>query len=252
LLAPSSEFAFVGVGLAAASHLLPEKSASLALAAVSISMALTPLLALLGRHAAARLATTASLDSELMARPETEQPKVIVVGYGRVGRVVCSLFAEHQIPYIAVDRDAGSVSAERQQGGRQLFYGDATEEAFLRACGLDTATALIITIDANDTIDDIVRAARSLRPDLLIVARARDAIHAQHLYAVGATTAVPETVEASFQLSEAALVGVGIAPGLAIASIHERRERLRNDLKGAAERSGGDASRALRRPRGNG
>ena len=54
---------------------------------------------------------------------------------------------------------------------------------------------------------------RSLKPDMLIVSRARDATHARHLYAIGVTDAVPETIEASLQLSEAALVGLGVAAG---------------------------------------
>ena len=62
--------------------------------------------------------------------------------------------------------------------------------------------------------------------------------HARHLYALGATDAVPETVEASLQLSEAALVGLGWAAGLAIASIHEKRDEIRRALQQAALAAG--------------
>jgi monovalent cation:H+ antiporter-2, CPA2 family len=77
-----------------------------------------------------------------------------------------------------------------------------------------------------------------MRPDVLIVSRARDAEHARHLYALGATDAVPETIEASLQLSEAALVGLGVAAGLAIASIHEKRDEIRQALQEAAHEAG--------------
>jgi CPA2 family monovalent cation:H+ antiporter-2 len=109
---------------------------------------------------------------------------------------------------------------------------------FLKHCGLDTARAAIITIHTQSEIDEIVTALRSAYPKLIIVARAKDALHARHLYALGVTDAVPETIEASLQLSEAALVGLGVPTGLVIASIHERRDVFRAELQGAAKAAG--------------
>jgi monovalent cation:H+ antiporter-2, CPA2 family len=77
----------------------------------------------------------------------------------------------------------------------------------------------------------VIAAARAERADLTIVARARDARHAAALYELGVDDAVPETIEASLQLSEAVLVDVGVPMGLVIASIHERREEFRETLK---------------------
>jgi len=71
-----------------------------------------------------------------------------------------------------------------------------------------------------------------------IVSRARDADHARHLYALGATDAAPETAEASLQLSEAALAGLGVPPGPVIASLHEKRDELRRTLQQAARDAG--------------
>ena len=73
---------------------------------------------------------------------------------------------------------------------------------------------------------------------MLVVARARDAEHARHLYAIGVTDAVPETIEASLQLSEAALVGLGIPTGAVIASIHQQRDEFRHALQQAAKDAG--------------
>ena len=91
-------------------------------------------------------------------------------------------------------------------------------------------------MDAPDAAEAVVRAARELRPDLTVVARARDARHAQRLYALGATDVVPETVEASLQLAEAVLVDIGTPMGLVIASIHERRDEYRAELGTASGR----------------
>jgi CPA2 family monovalent cation:H+ antiporter-2 len=85
-------------------------------------------------------------------------------------------------------------------------------------------------MDSPEAAEAVVATARQLRPDLTIVARARDARHAARLYELGATDAVPETVEASLQLSEAALVDIGIPMGLVIASIHEKRDEFRKAL----------------------
>ena len=92
----------------------------------------------------------------------------------------------------------------------------------------------------------MVAAARRLRPDITLVARARDAAHARTLYELGVTDAVPETIEASLQLSEAALVDLGVPMGLVIASIHEKRDEFRKLLiaAGASRRRAARGGRA--------
>ena len=108
------------------------------------------------------------------------------------------------------------------------------------------AGAMIVTIHDQAAIDEIVHLVRSLKPDMLIVARARDATHARHLYAVGVNDAVPETIEASLQLSEAALVGLGLPAGSVIASIHEKRDEFRHELQEAAGLAGQGETRSIR------
>src|SRR5690606_34070888 len=93
--------------------------------------------------------------------------------------------------------------------------------------GVETARAVIVTMDAPSKVDEVVAAARSLRPDLILIARARDERHAVRLYQLGVTDAVPETTEAALQLAENTLVDLGVPTGLVLASIHERRDRSR-------------------------
>jgi monovalent cation:H+ antiporter-2, CPA2 family len=128
--------------------------------------------------------------------------------------------------------------------GKRIFFGDVTQVELLRRCGIQGARALVVTLDAPDAIEAVVRAARSERPDLTIVARARDAAHARKLYDLKVTDAVPETTEASLQLSEAALIDIGIPMGVVIASIHEKRDEFRRMLQ-APERE----RHAIRTPR---
>jgi CPA2 family monovalent cation:H+ antiporter-2 len=130
--------------------------------------------------------------------------------------------------------------------GKTVYYGDATNPDFLKSCGLMQASGVVITIHTHSLIDGIVREVRMLRPDIMLVARARDAAHARHLYATGVTDAVPETVEASLQVSEAALVGLGVPAGLVIASIHQKRDDFRHELQEAAAEAGKGGTRSIR------
>src|SRR5207247_4844270 len=117
------------------------------------------------------------------------------------------------------------ICVARQRGrGAPVYYGDMTQIELLRRLHLDTARALVVTLDDPAAADELVAGARAERADLLIVARARDARHAAHLYRTGASHAVPETIEASLQLSEAVLVDVGVPMGAVIASIYDTRD----------------------------
>lgn len=242
LLGPAGEFAFVGIGMAAALGLVEPKITSFGFALTSISMALIPLLGYVGRWANRRLAQPKAADPELAAAPAANKGHAILVGYGRVGQVVADLLAVHGIPYIAVDSDPGIVPSQRRKG-QEVYFGDATNPEFLKSCGVDDARAVIVTIAEPEGIDDVVKQVRAMRPDVTIVSRARDAGHARHLYRIGVSDAVPETIEASLQLSEASLLGLGVAAGLVIASVHEKRDEFRHELQ---EASGGKMLRAKR------
>jgi len=245
LLGAGGEFAFVGLVLAAGSNLIDHSTASFALTVTAVTMALIPLLSHFARRFASRLRAAGAAPSELMMRPTGRQRHAIVVGYGRVGKVVCALLKEHGIPYIAADSDASTVTRDRRDG-HDVYYGDAADQKFLEICGLADAAGVIITIHTHHLIDDIVEHVRALRPDVLIVSRARDADHARHLYRLGATDAVPEAIEASLQLSEAALVGLGLPMGPVIASIHEKRDEIRHALQQAARAAGLEETRSVR------
>jgi CPA2 family monovalent cation:H+ antiporter-2 len=245
LLAPAGEFAFVIFALASTHGVLTAEHSALAVAIASLSMALTPTLGALGRAAGKRFERPAEIAAEaLVLPPEDHVSRAIVVGYGRVGRLVTEMLERHHISFIAIDADARAVARWRQSS-RSVYWGNATNAAFLERCGLAEASAIIVTIDRAKEIEAVVAAARAVRPDVVIVARARDAEHARALYALGVTDAVPETIEASLQLSEAALSGLGIATGPVIASIHERRDEFRRELQSAAGRE----TRAVRAPR---
>ena len=245
LLGPGGEFAFVGIGLAATLGVVTQPVASFSLAVTSLTMALIPVLAILANQISPWMKEPRELDAALTVQPEPQKKHAIVVGYGRVGKVACTMLERNRVAYTAVDHNANTVTEERGNG-HAVYFGDATQSAFLKACGLMDASGVIVTIHTQSLIDEVVQEIRKARPDILVVARARDAEHARHLYALGVTDAVPETIEASLQLSEAALVGLGVPTGLVIASIHERRDEFRHELQAAAKDAGLSGTRSIR------
>jgi CPA2 family monovalent cation:H+ antiporter-2 len=233
LLAPGGEFAFIGIGLAVQVGLVAGDVAAGVLAVVSLTMGVLPFIALFARRAGHRFEKVApSSPVFTVLPPDDHARRVLVVGHGRVGQLVCDLLEKHDIAYIAADRDTNLVERWRTLG-RPLYYGDASNPLFLKRCGIDEALGVIVTLDTA-AVDDVVKAVRARRPDVMIVARAHDAQHARHLYTLRVTDTVPETIEASLQLAESALVGLGVPMGLVIASIHERREAVRHELQAAA------------------
>jgi CPA2 family monovalent cation:H+ antiporter-2 len=210
--------------------IIPSETASLLTLSVTVSMMLIPLLAVIGGRERKR--DPATLHPQLAARPDEIAKKghVIVVGYGRVGQLVGDMLKRHNRDFIALDGSTRLVTKERANSPN-LYWGDATKIDLLRACGLETASALVITINAHEQSEKIVELTRKARPDLTIVARARDAHHASHLYTLGVTDAIPETLEASLQLAEAVLVDIGVPMGYVIASVHEKRDEFRKMLQ---------------------
>ena len=207
------------------------------LAIVALSMAAIPGFDYLGRKLASRVEKIVPPDPATLIVPPTDgTAKALVVGYGRVGELVGRMLERHAISYIAVDRSAATVSLARRKD-KPVYFGDITTVPFMKSCGIDTVAAVIVTVDAPLIVEGIVKAVRAMRSDIIIVARARDSNHARHLYEIGVTDAVPETVEASLQLSEAALIGLGVAMGPVIASVHDERDDYRKALMKVAGES---------------
>lgn len=230
LMGPGGEFAFVLLASATASGLFAPAATGPILLIVSLGMVALPLLARLAKTLRTKLKAANKLDITMMQSPPAQdEAHVIVAGFGRVGSLVTTLLEEQNVPYLAVDTDINNVSPARNRG-QKVYYGDATNAAFLEACGIDKAKCLAITMDNPAQVDEILKLARTRRPDLKIIARARDERHAMRLYQAGVTEAVPETIEASLQLGEAVLVETGVPMGLAIAAVHERRDGFRKLL----------------------
>ncbi|TCN36394.1 cation:proton antiporter [Sinorhizobium americanum] len=230
ILGPGGEFALILIGAAVVGNVVPaEAGATATVAAILTMIGIPMLIRIVGRGAAYARMDEAQF-AGLTPQHDDDPERVIVVGYGRVGQLVAEMLSRHELKFLAIDADPALVARQRARGDT-IFYGDATRIELLRRCGIQSARALVVTIDNPDAVESIVRAARFERPDLTIVARARDAVHATELYELKVTDAVPENIEASLQLSQAVLVDIGIPMGLVIASIHEKRDEFRRLLQ---------------------
>lgn len=246
VLAPAGEFAFVVFATGLVEGIAPPGLTSTVALSATLSIFSIPLLALLGQRLSREKTPDIPTTPEGEAPPEQADGAVIIVGFGRVGRLIGELLKAHDQTFIALDTDPASVATGRRDGF-DVFYGDAGRAEMLAHCGILSTRALIVTMDAPAKVDEVVTTARALREDLIIIARARDDQHAARLYALGVTDAVPETTEASLQLAENTLVDLGVPMGLVLTSIHEKRDEFRKRFQAAIPASGRiRTTRALR------
>jgi monovalent cation:H+ antiporter-2, CPA2 family len=242
LLGPGGEFAFVMISAGLAVRAIAEPSGQMLQVVVTLTMIAIPVLAALAARLVRRV-PVAELPFE--QPPEDDSERVIIVGFGRVGELVGDMLSRHNVSFVALDSDVRVVARQRAAGSL-IYYGDPTKTELLRRCGIAKAKGLVVTMNDPKAVESVVAAARAERSDLTIIARARDATHARHLYELGVTDAVPETIEASLQLSEAVLVDIGVPMGFVIASIHEKRDEFRALLNVASGEM--RERRAIRKP----
>jgi CPA2 family monovalent cation:H+ antiporter-2 len=219
LLAASGEFAFVIMHSAGKEGLLDRELVQMVLVSSTLSRFCIPALAAIG----------AAIGRSGSRGTRHPLPDPAVVGYGRVGTLVAEMLTQHAIPWTAVEHVPNLIGAARREG-HDVFFGDASRPELLQRFGLDTALAVVVTMDSLEETEEVVATARAIRPDLSIVARAHDAQQAQRLYEMGVSDAVPETIEASLGLSEALLIRIGVPIESVIASIHRRRDAFRQEL----------------------
>jgi len=233
LMAAPSETTLIVLTTAGAAGLISQETASFWQIVTAIGLTITPLLAQAGSALAKRVERRGA---EQPAPPADGKPRVLIVGFGRVGRLVAQMLDSHHRPYLAIDADADTVRAARERGYAAAF-GDLARPGMIERLDVGKASAIVLTMDDPVQAVRLTRSLRAQFPALTIVARARDPNHAAQLYRAGASDAVPETVEFSLQLSEAVLVDLGLAMGPVIASIHDKRSQLRAKIMEMAELS---------------
>ena len=225
LMASPSETTLIVMAAASAALLIQPGTAQFWQIVTAIGLTVTPLLAKLGRFIARRVEPAPEIET-----PDESEHPVIIIGAGRVGKLISQMLSAHDKPNVLIDSDADLIEQAKRDGYRATF-GDAARADAMSRLGIDRSAAVVLTMDEPVLAERLTRKLRKGHPDLLIVARARDTGHAAELYRAGASHAVPETLESSLQLSEAVLVDIGVAMGPVIASIHEKRDEFRAKIE---------------------
>ena len=235
LLAQGGEFAFVVIALARLSGLLANELAQLATAVVGISMMVTPLCAAGGQWLGRRLQHVDHRHHMPAESASELRDHVVIGGYGRVGQTVARLLAAENVPFVALDTN-GELVAEWRKRGHMCFFGDAGRPELLARVGAAEARAFVVTVNARESAERMVAAARKGRPDAPVLARAVDAEHAVRLLELGAVDVIPEAVEASLQLGGRLLESLGASEEAVTRRLEELREEERAQLETRLER----------------
>ena len=233
LMASPSETTLIVLSTAVTARLITPDAAAFWQMVTAMGLTVTPILARVG-HGIARKIEHRAGEKRAQDDDYPEGGGAVILGFGRVGRMVADLLAAHKQPYIALDNDIDMITDARSEGYNTRF-GDVSRPDTLDRLRLGHAKALIITMDDPVLALGITRRVRGWAPDLPIIVRARDTDHAAQLYKAGASDAVPETLESSLHLAETALIDLGFAMGPIIASVHQKREDLQNAIKAAAK-----------------
>ena len=211
LLAQGGEFGFVVFQTAAGAGVIDAPTSSLLVAAVAISMLLTPLL-LIGtdrwwaRHLAAH-----ALPSTVAELSESQTAPVIIAGFGRYGQIVGRLLFANGFKSTVLEHDAEQVEAVRRFGW-PVFYGDATRLDLLRTAGAADAKVFVLAIDDVEQSIEVAKLVREHFPHLIVVARARNVQHYYDLRKLGVDLIERETFDSALLSGRSVLEQLGFQP----------------------------------------
>jgi len=209
-VAQGGEFGLVLITLAAGAQIISAPLAQPILAALILSMLISPFVIRANSDLTSWLAPTessvmAELDQEAgAARALVQRDHVVICGYGRIGQNVARLLQEEGFEFIALDLDPVRVRRARQ-GGDPVYYGDAAKADILSGIGLAHANAVVISFSDPRYAVRIVETVRGFREDVPILVRTRDDTYFNLLMEAGATVVVPESIESSLTLTGYAL-----------------------------------------------
>ncbi|WEK12001.1 MAG: monovalent cation:proton antiporter-2 (CPA2) family protein [Candidatus Pseudomonas colombiensis] len=208
VLAAGGEFAFVVFKIGRDQGLFEPRLYDLLVLTITLSMALTPLLLL----ACARLLRAPAKPVEMPAEYrdiDTDAPRVVIAGMGRMGQIVARILRAQKIPFVALDTSVETIELTRSFGGMPVFYGDPMRPEILSAAKVGQAEFFVIATDDPETNIKTAEVVRRLYPHMKIIARARNRQHVHRLVDLGAE-AIRETFYSSLEMSRRTLLGLGL------------------------------------------
>ena len=236
LLAQGGEFAFIVIGLARGKGLINAEIATSAIAVAGLSMMVTPFLAMLARQAGRWFEPLEHAEHSPEEEAAGLRDHVIIGGFGRVGQTIARILDSENVPWVAFDTNGDTVTRYRKQN-RLVYFGDASRHELIERAGARKARAFVVTVGSEDATERMVTQIRKIRPHACVMVRARDGDHAARLTRLGATDAVPETIEASLQLAGRLLEQLDFPDDVAIQRIAEARSLEMEELRKANQKA---------------
>ncbi|MBT9289437.1 monovalent cation:proton antiporter-2 (CPA2) family protein [Prosthecodimorpha staleyi] len=231
LLIQGGEFGFVLYQSAAVSGAIAERSASIAVAVTTLSMALTPLVV----AAIDRLRPKPGEDS--IEEDFTDvKGSVLLVGFGRFGQIVSQLLLANGTEVTIIDNDTDMIRSAARFGFR-IYYGDGTRLDVLRAAGAERAELIVVATDGRETTDRVVDLIQAEFPNARLFVRSFDRGHTLSLKARNVEFEIRETYESALAFGRATLIGLGLDPDAASDLAEQVRQRDRTRL--ALQEAGG-------------
>lgn len=226
-LAQAGEFGFVLITFSEQQNVVPGDLAEVLLLVVALTMLVTPLLFLLQDWLTSRMDTGLELPE-----PDRidEQAPIIIVGIGRFGQIVNRLLRSSGYRTVVLDHNLQAIQRMRRFGVKG-FFGDPTRPDLLHAAGLKEAKVLVAALDNIEAATHLVAFARRERPDLHIIARARDRTHVFQLYQAGADDIVRELFDSSLRAGRYALENLGLTEYEAAEVVKTFSRHDRNSVK---------------------
>lgn len=230
VLAQGGEFGFALLALALSNQVMAPAEAQTTLAAIVISMAISPLIIRYNDKITKKLFADTYLRQQYkdahdfsVAVKEVED-HVILCGYRRMGQNLARFLEEQGVPYIALDLDPALVE-KTYEAGDPVYYADATRPEILIAAGLYRARMVVTTTTDIEIAKRIVESVRQKKEDIPILVRTRDETHIEELERLGATSVLPETLEATLMITQRILEQLGFSPN----EVFQTTEKIRGD-----------------------
>lgn len=210
VLSQGGEFGFVILAAAASGAVITQNLADGIAVAITISMAITPLLLLGDEFINRRLRK---------AEPQFDTPPkadghVVIAGFGRFGQIVARVLRATQVQFTALDINAEQVNLVNQFGNK-IYYGDASRLGILEAAQTQNARAFVLAIDDIETSVRTAQIVRTHFPHVPIFARARNRQHVHRLMDLGIEEIERETFLSALELTKSLLGGLGTPSGRA-------------------------------------
>jgi glutathione-regulated potassium-efflux system ancillary protein KefC len=222
LLAQGGEFGFVVFQSALGAGVIDAQTSSLLVAAVAVSMLLTPLLLVASGRWAARHAAARPLPDGMTELRDPQDAPAIIAGFGRYGQIVGRVLSANGLSATVLDHAVDQVETVRRFGW-PAFYGDATRLDLLRTAGAERACVFVLAIDDVEQSVTCARLVREHFPHLPIVARARNVTHYYRLRELGVTMIERETLDSALMSARSVLEVMGIDAPVAEASARRFR-----------------------------